>query len=44
MPEYVCPGCRAHDMAYECWHDESISLRWPCLVHPPADVEIEGQS
>lgn len=24
MPEYVCPGCRAHDMADECWHDESM--------------------
>ncbi|EIC09104.1 hypothetical protein OR221_0812 [Microbacterium laevaniformans OR221] len=20
MSEYVCPGCRANDMADECWH------------------------
>lgn len=20
MAEYVCPGCRAHNMADECWH------------------------
>ena len=20
--EYVCPGCRAHNIANECWHDE----------------------
>ncbi|WP_441979470.1 hypothetical protein [Microbacterium sp. 2RAF4] len=24
MLEYVCPGCRAYDMAYECWHDENM--------------------
>ncbi len=22
MSEYVCPGCVANNMAYECWHDQ----------------------